>query len=54
MKEANVDVRTVRKWVAKDAVEDAESKLRHTDIVGRGNIWKAWFWQYPTTIVGVS
>ena len=34
VKEANVDVRTGRKWVAKDAVEDAESRLRHKDIVG--------------------
>ena len=34
MKEANVDVRTGRKWVPKDAVEDAESRLRHKDIVG--------------------
>lgn len=34
VKEANVDVRTGRKWVAKDAVEDAESRLRHRDIVG--------------------
>ena len=33
-KEANVDVRTGRKWVAKTAVEDAESRLRHRDIVG--------------------
>ncbi|XP_076101153.1 protein mono-ADP-ribosyltransferase PARP14-like [Mytilus galloprovincialis] len=34
VKEANVDVRTGRKWVAKSAVEDAESLLRHRDIVG--------------------
>ncbi|VDI10773.1 Hypothetical predicted protein [Mytilus galloprovincialis] len=34
VKEANVDVRTLRKWVAKSAVEDAENILRHRDLVG--------------------
>ncbi|VDH90516.1 Hypothetical predicted protein [Mytilus galloprovincialis] len=34
VKEANVDVRTGRKWMAKTAVEDVESRLRHRDIVG--------------------
>ncbi|CAC5404457.1 unnamed protein product [Mytilus coruscus] len=34
VKVANVDVRTGRKWVAKSAVEDAESRLRHRDILG--------------------
>ena len=34
VKEANVDVRTLRKWVAQSAVEDAENILRHRDLVG--------------------
>ena len=33
VKEANVEVRTGRKRVTKSAVEDAESPLRHRDIV---------------------
>lgn len=34
MKGTNVEVRTGRKCVAKYAVEDAGSRLRHRDIVG--------------------
>ncbi|CAG2194166.1 unnamed protein product [Mytilus edulis] len=45
VKEANVDVRTGRKWVAKTAVEDAESRLRHRHS-GSGNIRATWFWQH--------
>ncbi|CAC5385086.1 unnamed protein product [Mytilus coruscus] len=51
VKEANVDVRTGRKWVAKSAVEDAESRLRHS---GSGNIRATWFWQHSATIMAVS
>ena len=34
MSQAGIEVRTGRKWSASKAVEEAESRLRHEDIVG--------------------
>ncbi len=31
---SGVEVRTVRRWLASQAVEQADSRLRHKDIVG--------------------
>ena len=34
VREARVNIRSCRKWSAKETVKEAESRLRHGDIVG--------------------
>ena len=49
VKNAGVEVRTGRKWSASKAVEEAESRLRHKDIVGTVCVRKQGLGNYATT-----
>ncbi|XP_062585203.1 uncharacterized protein LOC134246874 [Saccostrea cucullata] len=51
---AKVDIRTGRKWSEKETIQEAESRLRHSDIVGRLAIGKQGLDVTPTARWGTA